>query len=172
MKFLVDAQLPPALAHWLREAGHEAQAVGEVGSREMAEQLVSRLKECKEELFNLRFQLATGQLDNSARIGQVKKDVARMLTELRNREIAEAEGLALADLPAHDDLRAVVINCSLKPSPERSHTDGLLDLPIRIWEERGVQVTVLEMDEVPLARVLGPQLGASFADLHRAHGLD
>ncbi|HEV2330184.1 MAG TPA: DUF5615 family PIN-like protein [Verrucomicrobiae bacterium] len=34
MKFIVDAQLPPALAHWLREAGHEAQAVREVGLRE------------------------------------------------------------------------------------------------------------------------------------------
>ena len=34
MKFLVDAQLPPALPHWLREAGHEAQAVREVGLRE------------------------------------------------------------------------------------------------------------------------------------------
>ena len=34
MKFLVDAQLPPALARWLRDAGHEAQAVREVGLRE------------------------------------------------------------------------------------------------------------------------------------------
>ncbi len=65
------------------------------------EELERQLTETRRELFNLRFQLATGQLDNSARIGQVKKDVARMLTELRNREIAEAEGLALADLPAH-----------------------------------------------------------------------
>ena len=62
------------------------------------EELERQLTETRRELFNLRFQLATGQLDNSARIGQVKKDVARMLTELRNREIAEAEGLALADL--------------------------------------------------------------------------
>jgi len=45
--------------------------------------------------------LATGQLDNFSRINHCRKDIARMLTELRSREIAEAEGLALADLPAH-----------------------------------------------------------------------
>lgn len=65
------------------------------------EELERQLTETRRELFNLRFQLATGQLDNFARIGHVKKDVARMLTELRNREIAEAEGLALSELPAH-----------------------------------------------------------------------
>ena len=65
------------------------------------EELERQLNETRRELFNLRFQLATGQLDNSTRIGQVKKDIARMLTELRNREIAEAEGLALEQMPAH-----------------------------------------------------------------------
>ena len=53
--------------------------------------LIERLSEAKEELFNLRFQLATGQLDNPARLGQVRRDIARMLTELRVREIAAAE---------------------------------------------------------------------------------
>ncbi len=65
------------------------------------EELERQLTETRRELFNLRFQLATGQLDNFTRIGHVRKDVARMLTELRNREIAEAEGLALDLLPAH-----------------------------------------------------------------------
>ena len=65
------------------------------------EELERQLGETRRELFNLRFQLATGQLDNVARINHVRKDVARMLTELRNREIAEADGLALEDLPAH-----------------------------------------------------------------------
>ena len=55
--------------------------------------LVRSLAETKEELFNLRFQNATGQLDNSARIGQVRKNVARINTELRIREIAAAEAL-------------------------------------------------------------------------------
>ncbi|MCE2512517.1 MAG: 50S ribosomal protein L29 [Acidimicrobiia bacterium] len=53
--------------------------------------LIERLSEAKEELFNLRFQFATGQLDNPARLKQVRRDVARMLTELRAREIAAAE---------------------------------------------------------------------------------
>lgn len=49
--------------------------------------LAEKVKEARAELFNLRFQLATGQLDNPARIGFVKKDIARLLTELRAREI-------------------------------------------------------------------------------------
>ena len=61
------------------------------------ESLVERLKECKEELFNLRFQLATGQLDNTARMGQVRKDIARTLTVLREREIAAADALAASE---------------------------------------------------------------------------
>jgi len=65
------------------------------------DELETRLDETRRELFNLRFQLATGQLDNFSRLGHVKKDVARMLTELRAREIAEAEGLAVDELPAH-----------------------------------------------------------------------
>ena len=53
--------------------------------------LLERLGESKEELFNLRFQLVTGQLENHSRIGRVKKEVARLLTELRAREIDAAE---------------------------------------------------------------------------------
>jgi len=51
------------------------------------EELIERLESSKEELFNLRFQLATGQLDNPMRIKQVRHDVARILTVLREREI-------------------------------------------------------------------------------------
>ena len=58
--------------------------------------LVDRLNDTKQELFNLRFQHVTGQLDNSARLGQLRKDVARINTELRAREIAAAEALAAA----------------------------------------------------------------------------
>ena len=53
--------------------------------------LVRRLDEAREELFNLRFQNATGQLDSSSRIQQVRKDIARLNTILRQREIALAE---------------------------------------------------------------------------------
>ena len=58
--------------------------------------LIERLSEAKEELFNLRFQFATGQLDNPARLKQVRRDIARMLTELRAREIAAAEAEPVA----------------------------------------------------------------------------
>lgn len=57
--------------------------------------LVSQLAERKEELFNLRFQFASGQLENSARISQVKKEIARVLTELRVRELAAADAAAV-----------------------------------------------------------------------------
>ena len=49
--------------------------------------LVARLKENKEELFNLRFQSATGQLENHGRLRAVKKDIARIYTVLREREL-------------------------------------------------------------------------------------
>jgi large subunit ribosomal protein L29 len=54
-------------------------------------ELEHRLGEAKEELFNLRFQNATGQLDNIARLPQARREVARIETVLREREIAAAE---------------------------------------------------------------------------------
>ncbi|MDO8879315.1 MAG: 50S ribosomal protein L29 [Coriobacteriia bacterium] len=60
--------------------------------RDLAEtEIADKLKERRTELFNLRFQLATGQLDNPHRINVVKKDIARLHTELRAREIAAAK---------------------------------------------------------------------------------
>ena len=56
-------------------------------------ELLDQLDEAKKELFNLRFQLATGQLDNTARLGHARKEVARINTELRAREIAAADAL-------------------------------------------------------------------------------
>ena len=52
------------------------------------DELVTKLREAKEELFNLRFQSATGQLDNNARLRTVKKDIARIYTVMRERELA------------------------------------------------------------------------------------
>ena len=52
-----------------------------------AEDLQAKLKEAREELFNLRFQMATSQLDNTARVRQAKKDIARIQTEMRAREL-------------------------------------------------------------------------------------
>ncbi len=59
--------------------------------------LIEALNDSKEELFNLRFQLVTGQLDNYSRIKEVKKEVARAMTELRAREIVAAEALESND---------------------------------------------------------------------------
>jgi large subunit ribosomal protein L29 len=60
-------------------------------------ELGNRLREFKEELFNLRFQNATGQLDNTSRIPQVRKEIARCETILRAREIEAAEALLAAE---------------------------------------------------------------------------
>ena len=51
------------------------------------DELQTKLTELKEELFNLRFQLAVNQLENTSRIGAVKKDIARVSTILRQREL-------------------------------------------------------------------------------------
>lgn len=51
------------------------------------EEIEGRIDQLKDELFNLRFQLATGQLENPMRIGQVRKDIARAKTILRQREL-------------------------------------------------------------------------------------
>jgi large subunit ribosomal protein L29 len=56
------------------------------------DELETRLREAKEELFNLRFQMATGQLDNNRRLRTVKHDIARIYTILREREL----GLSVA----------------------------------------------------------------------------
>lgn len=52
------------------------------------DELGLQLETARKELLNLRFQLATGQLDNVSRIPQVRKDIARVLTEMRSRELA------------------------------------------------------------------------------------
>jgi large subunit ribosomal protein L29 len=51
------------------------------------DELLVRLREAKEELFNLRFQVATGQLDNNRRLHTVRKDIARIYTTMREREL-------------------------------------------------------------------------------------
>ena len=60
--------------------------VGELRNLDDAE-LTTKLKEAKEELFNLRFQGATGQLENHGRLRAVRKDIARIYTILREREL-------------------------------------------------------------------------------------
>jgi large subunit ribosomal protein L29 len=67
-----------------------------------SEQLLEALDEAKEERFNLRFQLATNQLDNHARIKDVKKDIARILTALRERDMASPATADEVGAPAAD----------------------------------------------------------------------
>ena len=71
------------------------------------DELYVRIESAKEELFNLRFQLATGQLDNTSRLKELRHDVARLATVLREREIgmeldAIAAAQALEDVPEED----------------------------------------------------------------------
>ena len=67
-----------------------------IGTKELApaeldtfedQRLVEELRKAKEELFNLRFQSATGQLENHGRLRAVRKDIARIYTEMREREL-------------------------------------------------------------------------------------
>ena len=70
--------------------------------RELPEsELLARIEAAKEELFNLRFQLATGQLDSSSRLKQVRHEMARVHTVLREREIeAELDAVAAQEVEA------------------------------------------------------------------------
>ncbi|MGB3414997.1 MAG: 50S ribosomal protein L29 [Microbacteriaceae bacterium] len=66
--------------------GTKALLIGELDNYEDS-RLVDELKRSREELFNLRFQSATGQLDNPGRVRAVKRDIARIYTVLREREL-------------------------------------------------------------------------------------
>ena len=65
------------------------------------DRLVDELRKAKEELFNLRFQSATGQLDNHGRLRAVRKDIARIYTELRERELGIGQA---PNAPAKEEL--------------------------------------------------------------------
>jgi large subunit ribosomal protein L29 len=84
--------------------------------REMPDdELIARMEDMKEELFNLRFQMATGQLDNPMRIKQVRHDIARVMTVLRDREIVDLDVLmARADAEALEERRAKIASGELK----------------------------------------------------------
>ena len=72
------------------------------------DELLAQVESLKEELFNLRFQFATGQLDNAMRIKQVRHDIARILTVLRQRQTEQEleEALTRADEQALAESRA------------------------------------------------------------------
>jgi large subunit ribosomal protein L29 len=68
------------------------------------DELMTQLREAKEELFNLRFQVATGQLDNNARLRTVRRSIARIYTVMRERELglAVTPSAAIAGSAADD----------------------------------------------------------------------
>jgi large subunit ribosomal protein L29 len=77
------------------------------------DELETRLEEYRREMLNLRFQLATGQLDNYSRFNVAKRNVARVLTVLRDREIALAEGR---------DAGPVILEHPVRPARRRPET--------------------------------------------------
>lgn len=78
----------------------------ELGSNDLDtfdnERLVEELRKAKEELFNLRFQSATGQLENTARLKAVKHDIARMYTVLRERELGISQAPEATETKAEE----------------------------------------------------------------------
>ena len=86
-----------------------------VGSKELAsaqldgfdnERLVEELRKAKDELFNLRFQSATGQLENHGRLRAVKKDIARIYTVLRERELGIRAEVAAPVVEAKEEKKS------------------------------------------------------------------
>ena len=96
----------------------------ELGDEELNDQLV----ETKSELFNLRFQHVTGQLDNYARLGDLRRDVARITTLLREREIAAAEadqsGNAADAAPPAGAAKAARSNRAADAAPSNQAADA------------------------------------------------
>ena len=96
--------------------------------REMSDdELVSRLADARQELFNLRFQHVTGQLDNYSRLGQLRRDIARIETLLRENEIAAAEAAqaeADAEWQAADEARRARVAASRGTAQNEEKSDG------------------------------------------------
>ena len=82
------------------------------------DQLFDELDSAKKELFNLRFAFATGQLDNSAQMAATKRDIARMHTVLREREIAAADVLADPSRDSAQDSAAELAGASQSSAAE------------------------------------------------------
>ncbi|CAN5193774.1 hypothetical protein BH11ACT4_BH11ACT4_00310 [soil metagenome] len=101
-----------------------------IGSKELSpneldtfedERLVDELKKAKEELFNLRFQSATGQLESHGRIRAVKRDIARIYTVIRERELGLRATPAVVQAPAKGAKKAAA------PKTTKSDKDTVTD---------------------------------------------
>ncbi len=91
------------------------------------DELRTRVADARQELFNLRFQHVTGQLDNYARLGQLRKDIARMETILRENEIAEAEAAearADAEWQAAQEARRARVAASRQGAPANEEEES------------------------------------------------
>lgn len=99
-----------------------------VGSKELApieldtfenDRLVDELKKAKEELFNLRFQSATGQLESHGRLRAVKRDIARIYTVIREREL----GIRATPAPVEKPVKAAAKKTTKKDDAEKASTE-------------------------------------------------
>ena len=96
-----------------------------VGSKELApfeldtlenDRLVDELRKAKEELFNLRFQSATGQLESHGRLRAVKRDIARIYTVIRERELGIRATPVATEAPAKPEKKAAAKKTAAKKS--------------------------------------------------------
>ncbi|HEU0205670.1 MAG TPA: 50S ribosomal protein L29 [Pseudolysinimonas sp.] len=103
-----------------------------VGSKELAsseldtfedERLIDELKKAKEELFNLRFQSATGQLESHGRLRAVKRDIARIYTVIRERELGIRATPVVSEAPAKPAKKAAATKKS-EASDDVSNTEA------------------------------------------------
>ena len=104
-----------------------------VGSKELAsteldtfedERLIDELKKAKEELFNLRFQSATGQLESHGRLRAVKRDIARIYTVIRERELGIRATPVVSEAPAKAPKKAAVKKS--EASSDESNTEAVV----------------------------------------------
>lgn len=100
-----------------------------IGSKELApgeldtfedDRLVDELKKAKEELFNLRFQSATGQLDSHGRIRAVKRDIARIYTVIRERELGIRATPAPVEIPVKATRKSKKVDAASADTTENS----------------------------------------------------
>jgi large subunit ribosomal protein L29 len=103
-----------------------------IGSKELTpdeldtledERLVDELKKAKEELFNLRFQSATGQLESHGRLRAVKRDIARIYTIIRERELGIRAVPVAVDVPVKAKEKTKAKKSAAEPASEAAETE-------------------------------------------------
>ena len=104
-----------------------------IGSKELApveldtfenERLIDELKKAKEELFNLRFQSATGQLESHGRLRAVKRDIARIYTVIRERELGIRATPVVVEAPAKPAKKTKKAEANSADSAEAETTEN------------------------------------------------